>query len=99
METLVDNAAVFDEDYGRWEAALTDGDFEEVFQALEEAVACLESGHLSLERSLSCFELGAQLAARCDQMLANAELRISRLDATLARIGRARDHFDDENEA
>jgi len=92
----VRNDPALEVDLERWEAALASGDFEDAFTALEESVACLESGRLSLEGSLRCFELGAQLAERCDRMLAEAELRVSRLDDVLARIGRPSELFDDD---
>ncbi|HNS40206.1 MAG TPA: exodeoxyribonuclease VII small subunit, partial [Promineifilum sp.] len=39
--------------------------FEEALQQLEETVAQLESGNLTLEASLSLFERGQWLAAYC----------------------------------
>ncbi|HET8524461.1 MAG TPA: exodeoxyribonuclease VII small subunit [Thermomicrobiales bacterium] len=82
----------FEQSYGRWEASLDDGSFEEIFQALEEAVGCLESGHLSLERSIRCYEIAARLAGRCDHLLTDAELRVSRLDEAVAGTGRGIGH-------
>jgi exodeoxyribonuclease VII small subunit len=70
-------------DFARWEAALSEGSFEEVYAALEGTVDRLEAGHLPLAESVACFELGARLAQRCEQILAEAELRISRLDGSL----------------
>lgn len=91
----------FEQSYGRWEASLDDGSFEEIFQALEEAVGCLEAGHLSLERSIRCYEIAARLAERCDQLLSDAQLRVSRLDeaVAVAQTGRRADRLDldDEN--
>jgi exodeoxyribonuclease VII small subunit len=90
----------FEQSYGHWEASLDDGSFEELFHALEEAVGCLETGNLSLERSVRCYEMAARLAERCDQLLADAELRVSRLDETVTRIGRAVDESDlDDDDA
>jgi exodeoxyribonuclease VII small subunit len=64
----------------QWEAALANGTFEEVFAALEEVVARLETGQLALQESVACFELGMRLAERCERHLDEAELRISRLE-------------------
>lgn len=59
-------------------AALT---FEEALLALEETVAQLESGDLTLEESLELFERGQQLTVRCSALLEQAELRIEMLTA------------------
>ncbi len=53
--------------------------FEQSLKALEELVERLESGDLSLEESLSCFEQGVALAARCQKQLQQAEARIEQL--------------------
>lgn len=62
-----------------WRAALEQGSFEDATAALESVVACLERGQLRLEDALAVYELGVQLADRCDADLAHAELRVSRL--------------------
>ncbi len=64
----------------QWEFVLTAGTFEETLHALEEIVQRLEDGHLSLEGALRCYELGVRMARRCEMMLDEAELRITRLD-------------------
>src|SRR5690348_11683902 len=53
--------------------------FEALYKRLEETVARLEQGNLSLEESLSLYEEGTKLAARCQEMLQAAELRVTRL--------------------
>ena len=68
-----------------WRAALDGGAFEEVHTTLEAVVAVLERGGLRLDDSIACFELGVQLAERCEQILADAELRVTRLEAILER--------------
>lgn len=50
--------------------------FETLLHSLEEAVERLESGALSLEESLGCFEGGVKSAARCQQLLKEARTRI-----------------------
>lgn len=66
--------------FEQWREVLAEGSFEEVYEALETVVAQLEDARLPLADSLECYELGMRLAARCDQYLEEAELRISRLD-------------------
>jgi exodeoxyribonuclease VII small subunit len=58
----------------------TRGSFEETLQALEEAVAHLEQGRLSLADAVAWYETGLALAARCSQLLAQAELQVRSLD-------------------
>ena len=52
--------------------------------ALEAIVALLDSGELTLDQSLDCFELGARLSNRCQRLLEQAELRIELVQQTLA---------------
>jgi len=65
--------------FERWEFVLTEGTFEEALDSLEELVAQLDEGHLSLNDSLRCYELGVLISRRCEKMIDDAELRISRL--------------------
>jgi len=53
--------------------------FEQAFNELEETVARLEDGDLSLEASLALFERGQQLSARCARLLEQAELKVTQL--------------------
>jgi exodeoxyribonuclease VII small subunit len=57
--------------------------FEELYQQLEEKVALLEQGGLSLDDSLTAYEEAVALARKCQQLLENAELRITRLRQTI----------------
>lgn len=50
--------------------------YEEAYAQLEEVLASLETGELSLEESLARYEAGAALAAYCEQKLDEAELRV-----------------------
>ncbi len=54
--------------------------FEEAFAELESIVERLESGQLMLEEMLSLFERGQVLAARCEQILAEAELKLEQIE-------------------
>jgi exodeoxyribonuclease VII small subunit len=53
--------------------------FEQAFAELEETVRKLEAGGLALEESLTLFERGQALAARCSTQLDEAELKIKQL--------------------
>jgi len=54
--------------------------FEQAFSALQATVQRLESGELTLEDSVSLYELGRTLSARCQTLLDAAELRVKRVD-------------------
>jgi exodeoxyribonuclease VII small subunit len=53
--------------------------FEEAYARLEETVRRLEEGGLPLDDAITAYEQGMALVERCRELLANAELRISRL--------------------
>ena len=53
--------------------------FEQQLEQLEALVTRMESGDLSLEASLQAFEQGVQLTRNCQQLLNEAEQRVSRL--------------------
>ena len=57
------------------------GAFEETLSALELVVEHLERGRLTLDDSIAWYEAGLGLMRRCSQLLEQAELRISALDA------------------
>lgn len=54
-------------------------DFEARMQQLEQIVAQLESGELSLEQSLAAYEQGMQLTRECQAELDTAQQRIDKL--------------------
>lgn len=85
--------------FASWEWAATEGSFEEVYATLEEVVGHLEAGRLSLADSVACYELGVRLAERCDRLLADAELRVSRLEEVAARVYDAGKAEDDDDAA
>ena len=58
--------------------------FEELYQRLEQAVGKLEEGGLPLEEALALYEEGMRLAQRCQEMLDQAELRVTRLQEAFA---------------
>ncbi len=61
--------------------------FEDLYRQLEEKVSRLEQGGLSLDDSLSTYEEAVSLAQRCQKLLDQAELRITRLRESLAGAG------------
>jgi|TARA_B100002003_G_scaffold44135_1_gene39484 exodeoxyribonuclease VII small subunit len=52
-------------------------DFNKGLSELEEIIGKMESGDLSLEESLKCFEEGIKLHRQCHSALSSAEQRIS----------------------
>ena len=61
---------------------LVDLTFEQALGRLDETVKALEAGELSLSDATHLFEEGMKLARICSEMLATAELRISRIRTT-----------------
>lgn len=55
-------------------------DYEETIKKLEEIVAQLEKGNLSLENSLKLYEEGTLLSKRCRKMLSDAKLKITNIN-------------------
>jgi exodeoxyribonuclease VII small subunit len=53
--------------------------FEDALTELQAVVARLESGDLSLDETIVNFKQGSELAARCQKLLAEAELRVTEL--------------------
>ena len=50
--------------------------FEEGLKKLEELVTQLDDGDLSLEESISYYEIGIKLKSHCEKLLKTAELKI-----------------------
>ena len=53
--------------------------FEQAMSRLDETVKALEAGGLALADATRLFEEGMKLARLCSEMLASAELRITRI--------------------
>ncbi len=51
--------------------------FEEAYKQLMEIVKKMESGEMSLKDSVAAYEQGIKLKAYCEQLLKEAELKIS----------------------
>ncbi len=83
-----------------WNSVLESGSFEEALESLEEVVSQLEAGQLSLADSLDSYEFGILLMRRCEEILAQAELRVRQLtidqDAAAETIDEAGTSEDDE---
>lgn len=75
------NGHVPETPFAEWEWALHQGTFEEVHATLEAVVGHLERGSLPLAETVACYELGVLLADRCERFLAEAELRITEIEA------------------
>lgn len=63
--------------------------FEALYTRLEETVTKLEGGNLSLEESLALYEDGMKLAVQCQELLQDAELRVTRLQEQFNANGAA----------
>lgn len=55
--------------------------FEEMYSRLQQMVATLEAGGLSLEEAIDHFQKAMELAGQCMRVLDQAELRVTRLVA------------------
>lgn len=53
--------------------------FERAIEELELIVKRLEEGKVPLEESVAIYERGERLKSRCEQLLAQAEARVSKL--------------------
>ncbi len=56
--------------------------YEEAFEKLEQTVAALQDGRLSLEQAMEQYEAGMKLAQHCNGLLQQAELRVQQLRIT-----------------
>jgi exodeoxyribonuclease VII small subunit len=63
--------------------------FEDNFTRLQEVVARLSDGNLTLEEALSAYEEGMTLADRCARMLDEAELRVKQVSERAMKAGAA----------
>ena len=53
--------------------------FEKAMEKLESLVSELETGHLSLEKSLDSFEAGMKLAKTCEEAINQASGRVEKI--------------------
>ena len=78
------------------QAVIDGGTFEEALSALEMVVAHLERGKLSIDESVTWYELGRGLSRRCTDLLQQAELRISTIEERYAITPRDRERWEAE---
>ena len=62
-----------------WREELDGLSFEDAYRRLEETVGRLEQGELPLNDAESLYRQGMELANRCQQLLTEAELRITQI--------------------
>ncbi|MBM3940866.1 MAG: exodeoxyribonuclease VII small subunit [SAR202 cluster bacterium] len=69
--------------------------YEQAYTQLRETVQALEAGNLSLDDATKLFDKGMRLAKQCNELLAAAELKITRLQRQygeqMAMVGEAED--------
>ena len=61
------------------EASAAELTFEQALARLDETVRALEAGDLPLDEATRLYEEGMKLARTCNEMLASAELRITKI--------------------
>ena len=70
--------------------------FEALYSRLEQTVARLEEGGLTLDESLALYEQGMKLAHRCQEILRSAELKVTQLQETFSEeLGALRERGED----
>ena len=74
------------------ETEMGDLSFEQAISRLDETVQAMEAGGLSLTDATRLFEEGMKLARVCNEMLANAELRITRIQTAYGEQMRMLEH-------
>ena len=60
--------------------------FEEGMAALEDRIAAISGGELSLEDTMKAYEEGVTLAAQLEELLAQHERRLERIDPETGEI-------------
>jgi exodeoxyribonuclease VII small subunit len=59
---------------------IEDLSFEEAYEELERVVAAMEEGEQPLEEAIALYERGIALTERCNELLAEVELRVRAID-------------------
>lgn len=73
------------------DAAIDSLSFDDAIAELQRTVAELEAGGQPLEEAIALYERGVALQARCEKLLADAELRIQQLVSRAGGILETRD--------
>lgn len=71
--------------------------FEEKVQRLEQIIRAMERGEVALEESLKLFQEGTSLVSDCQEILANAELKIKKVMTAVDGTPVFEDFEDDGN--
>lgn len=58
--------------------------FEEALRQLEEVVAVLERGDISLDQAIAAYEKGTSLKGHCQKRLEEARLKVEKIDVPAA---------------
>ena len=69
--------------------------FEELLEMLEETISQLDGNSLTLAQSLETYERSVAIAAACEKILNESELRISQIDARKPRVAELLDEDDE----
>lgn len=85
-----------DTNESEWRRVASSGSFEECLASLDEIVSFLETGGASLEASVEAYELGVAIGRRCEDLIGQAELRISQIEIPRLRTGSAASDEDDD---
>lgn len=70
--------------------------FDDALAELQRTVAELEAGGQPLEAAIALYERGVALQARCEKLLADAELRVQQLVARAGGVLETRDVSPDD---
>ena len=81
-----------------WREELTGLSFEDAYRRLEETVDHLERGELALTDAESLYRQGMELANRCQQLLTEAELRITQIGENRMALAGSADGGDDDDD-
>ena len=73
-------------------------DFETLYKRLEETLARLEGGGLTLDQSLALYEEGMKLARRCQELLQQAEVKITKLQDEFSALREEAEPYTAEEE-
>ena len=71
--------------------------FEDAFRRLDEVAGSLEQGSLTLSEATARYEEGMVLVRRCNQLLDEAELKITNLKDAFATSAGEQDASDDDD--
>jgi exodeoxyribonuclease VII small subunit len=69
-------------------------DFETLYKRLEETVSRLEEGGLTLDQSIELYEEGMKLAKRCQELLRDADLKVTKLQEEFASLREAAEVYE-----